>query len=185
MLRTKDALGKVLMDQLRTKSFDKITVTSIVEECGINRQTFYYHFQDINDLCKWTFSHTLKDIISENRRQDNWQDGCLATMNYLKDNKDILNNIINSVDRRTFDLAVEKGADYIMTHVVSDSAKGMSVSEEDKLFIVKFFRCIFLGLIMDWVDGGMKEDPEKIVERLSKVIRGNIHMALERFEGDD
>ena len=29
------------------KNIDKITVKDIVDECGISRQSFYYHFQDI------------------------------------------------------------------------------------------------------------------------------------------
>lgn len=182
MLRTKDELGRILKNQLQTKSLDKITVISIVEECGINRQTFYYHFQDINDLCKWTFGRELKTIISENRYEDNWQGGCLATMEYIRENKDIVKNIMSSVDRRKLENALKGGADYIMTQVVNEAAKGMNVSEEDKVFIVKFYRSIFIGLIMDWVDLGMKEDPEIIVNRLTKVVQGNIRMALERFE---
>ena len=182
MLRTKDEIGKILKNQLLTKRLDKITVTKIVEECGINRQTFYYHFHDINDLCKWTFARDLKEIISENRREDNWQDGCLATMNYLKNNETIIKNVLNSVDRRKLDLSLQEGADYIMTYVVNEASRNMAVSEDDKIFIVKFYRSVFIGLIMDWVDTGMKEDPQKIVNRLTKIVQGNIRMALKRFE---
>lgn len=184
MLRTKDELGRVLKNQLQSKSLDKITVISIVEECGINRQTFYYHFQDINDLCKWTFSRDLTNIISENRHEDNWQSGCLATMNYIKDNKNIVKNILYSVDRRKFEISLKGGADYIMTQVVDEASRDMSVSQEDKTFIVKFYRSVFIGLIMDWIDLGMKEDPEIIVHRLNKIIQGNIRVALERFENE-
>lgn len=182
MLRTKDELGRILKKQLKTKGLDKITVISIVEECGINRQTFYYHFEDINDLCKWTFSRELKEIIKDNKREDNWQAGCIATMLYLQENSDIVNNILNSLDRKKLTNFLQRGADYIMSQVVEDASKDMSVSEDDKKFIVKFYRSIFIGLIMDWAESGMKEDPNIIVKRITTIVHGNIHMALERFE---
>ena len=40
---------------METESFEKITVKDIVEDCGVNRQTFYYHFQDIYELLGWIY----------------------------------------------------------------------------------------------------------------------------------
>ena len=47
---TKTAIKEAFMTLLNKKPFDKITVKEIVEECGINRNTFYYHYEDIYDL---------------------------------------------------------------------------------------------------------------------------------------
>lgn len=182
MFRTKDELARILKNQLRTHSLDKITVKSIVEECGVNRQTFYYHFEDMNDLFKWTFGEDLRKTISENRQYNNWQAGCLATMDYLRENRDIVYNVINSIDRRTLELSLQQGADWIMTRVVNELAKEMNVSEDDKQFIVVFYRVIFIGLITDWVERGMKENPQEMIDKLTNVTQGNIKQALERFE---
>ena len=50
---TKLALANALKAQLQKKFLDDITVKELVEACEINRQTFYYHFQDIYDLLHW------------------------------------------------------------------------------------------------------------------------------------
>ncbi len=42
-----DAIKEAFMRLLNRKPLDKITVKEIVEECGINRNTFYYHYDDI------------------------------------------------------------------------------------------------------------------------------------------
>ena len=47
---TKKALAASLKKLLEQKTLDKITVVDLAEDCGVNRQTFYYHFQDIYDL---------------------------------------------------------------------------------------------------------------------------------------
>ena len=46
---TKQALAASLKKLLRRKFLDDITVKEIVADCTVNRQTFYYHFQDIYD----------------------------------------------------------------------------------------------------------------------------------------
>ena len=52
---TKEALAAAMKKLLATKPVDKITVKDLVEECGVNRQTFYYHFDDVYDLLEWVF----------------------------------------------------------------------------------------------------------------------------------
>ena len=51
---TKQLLANALKKKLNQKTLDKITVTELAEDCGVNRQTFYYNFQDIYDLLDWT-----------------------------------------------------------------------------------------------------------------------------------
>ena len=43
----------------------KLTVTDIVNECHITRQTFYYHFEDIPDLLLWMMKRNLKRNMQE------------------------------------------------------------------------------------------------------------------------
>jgi len=47
---TKKALAAALKKMMEVKPIDKITVKDLVEICGVNRQTFYYHFDDVYDL---------------------------------------------------------------------------------------------------------------------------------------
>ena len=49
---TKKEIINTFVKLLNEKEFDKIKITEIVKECGINRNTFYYHYEDINDLSK-------------------------------------------------------------------------------------------------------------------------------------
>ena len=52
---TKEALGSALKKMMAVKAIDKITIKDLVEICGVNRQTFYYHFDDVYDLLEWVF----------------------------------------------------------------------------------------------------------------------------------
>ena len=54
-LNTKQQLANALKSLMQTKPLEKITIKDIVIFCGVNRQTFYYHFKDINDLLGWIY----------------------------------------------------------------------------------------------------------------------------------
>ena len=52
---TKKALADALKKMMVIKPIDRITVNDLVETCGVSRQTFYYHFDDVYDLLEWVF----------------------------------------------------------------------------------------------------------------------------------
>ena len=54
---TKKALAETLKKLLSKNKLNKITIKEITEDCGVNRQTFYYHFKDIYDLLEWIYKN--------------------------------------------------------------------------------------------------------------------------------
>ena len=59
----KAKIGETLSQLLCRKPLDKITVKELVDTCGISRQTFYYHFQDIMDVVEWNQRQSLRQAI--------------------------------------------------------------------------------------------------------------------------
>ena len=49
----------------------------------------------------------------------------------------------------------------------------MKVRDEDKQFIAQIYSYIFIGLMLDWIKDDMREDPQQIVDRLAKLIKGS------------
>ncbi len=66
---TKKALAASLKQLLKEKPLDKITVTDLVEDCEVNRQTFYYHFQDIYDLIEWIYVSEAARILGDKKQR--------------------------------------------------------------------------------------------------------------------
>lgn len=56
-LITKKALGETLKKLMLTEPLEKITVKDICAACGMNRNSFYYHFKDKQDLVFWIFDY--------------------------------------------------------------------------------------------------------------------------------
>ena len=84
---TKRALSQSLKKLLANKPLDKITVTDIVEDCGVNRQTFYYHFQDMADLVEWTCLEDADKALQDRKTYSTWQEGFLSIFNLMKEDQ--------------------------------------------------------------------------------------------------
>ena len=72
--------------------------------------------------------------------------------------------------------------DQLLLDVINEEAVGMTVREEDKEFIAQVYSYVFVGLMLDWIVADMKGDPEQLVERLAKLLKGNIAVGLQRFK---
>ena len=79
----KALLAAALKEKMCHKPLDKITVREITEECGVNRQTFYYHFEDIYDLLKWVYQQEIILLMKKQEVVKTWQDALLVLLDYL------------------------------------------------------------------------------------------------------
>lgn len=179
---TKRALAASLKKLLAEKPLDKITVTDIAEDCQVNRQTFYYHFQDIYDLVEWIYTGEATAAIDGKKTYDTWQEGFLRIFQYLQDNRAFALRTYHSLSREHLERYLYGETYGLLIGVVEEKAAGLPVRDEDKAFIAHFYKYGFVGLVLDWMGGGMKEAPRSIIDRLDLVIRGSIPQALERVQ---
>ena len=69
---TKRALVASLKNQLLKKPLDKVTISDITDDCGISRNTFYYHFQDITALLEHILNADVERVLSQHLDMDSW-----------------------------------------------------------------------------------------------------------------
>lgn len=181
---TKKALAASLKKLLAEKPLDKITVIDIVEDCEVNRQTFYYHFKDIYDLVEWIYTSEATKALDGKKTYNTWQQGFLQIFQYVLDNKVFVVNTYHSINREHLQKYLYNETYILLMGVIEEKAAGMSVRENDKDFIANFYKYAFVGLMLEWIGTGMKEDPSAIIERLSILIYGDIAGALEKFRND-
>ncbi|WP_350445991.1 TetR/AcrR family transcriptional regulator [Anaeromonas gelatinilytica] len=179
---TKRELANSLKKLMNKKPIDKIPIREIVAECGVNRQTFYYHFQDIYDLLEWIYKTEIIDRISEDRTYKTWQKGFLKIFYYIEDNKEFCMNTYHSLGREHLDNFIYNNTFELIIYVVNEVSEGINVEDEDKKFIANFYTYAFVNLVIVWLKDGMKESPEYIIERLNKLIEGDIEKALKKYE---
>lgn len=178
---TKRAMSAALKNLLKEKKLNKITVQDIADECGINRQTFYYHFQDIYDLVEWTCIEDTEKVIKENKTYDTWQEGFLAVFDLAKKDKTFIDNIYRSVSLEMLEQYLYRLVYPLLKNVVDEKAKGQTVREENKKYIADFYKYAFVGVLLEWIRNDMAESPGQIVDRVSRIVGGAIETAFANF----
>lgn len=175
---TKKALAQSLKNIMSTTPLSKITVNDIVKDCGVNRRTFYYHFQDIYALLEWIFKNEVGNVMAENKTYNTWQQGFLKIFYYLSENRKLVLNTYNSIGRDKLETHLYAAVYILVLNVVDEITKGIEVCEKDKEFVVNFYKVALVGILLEWIRTNMIENPEQIIENLTTLLTGDTYKAL-------
>lgn len=179
---TKQALGESLKKLLAHKPIDKITINDLTTDCGISRMAFYYHFKDIYDLIEWVCIEDGKKAIQGKKTYDTWQEGMQQVFEAVLENKAFIFNVYRSISREKIENYLYGLTYELIVNVVEEKCTEVNVTSEDKAFIAEFYKYGFVGIILGWIDHGMKEDYKEIVKRMSITLHGNIENSIHNFE---
>lgn len=179
---TKKALAASLKKLLSKKELSKITISNITDDCGVNRQTFYYHFKDIYDLLEWIYMNEVIQAIEGKDTYDTWQQGFLCIFKYVLDNKEFVKNTYNSISRDLLLSFIYKQTTILLMNIIEEKSKNIKVRAEDKKFIADFYKYAFVGIMQDWIESGMKEKPDNIIKKLNYILEGSFENALEKLK---
>ena len=179
----KDAIIISFKELLSRQTIDKITVKDICANCGVNRQTFYYYFTDIMGIFKYVVFKEMSHDIAHDRTFETWEGGFLATMNYLKNNTKMVLHVYYSSYWPEANAFFSTLSDKLMLDVVDECIEnlGVVISEKNKYFIINFYRRVFNGLFVDWVNEGMEDEPQVMLEKLLLMISGSIPRSVMAF----
>lgn len=178
---TKRALEESLKNLLLQKPLNKITINDIAEDCGINRMTFYYHFRDIYDLVEWSCLEDADRALNDKKTYETWQEGLINIFYAVLENKPFIMNVYCCVHREQVEKYLYPLVDDLVMGVINEEAVRIRVRDEDKGFIAKVYSYVLIGVMLDWINDDMREDPKEVVARLARLIKGSVPSALVRF----
>ena len=177
VLNTKRIIAQSLKELSQTKPFDKISVGEIAAKSSVNRQTFYYHFQDKFDLLKWIYREDyflpyLKDITI-----DNW-DSCLeGILDAVSKDRTFCINTIRHTEADVKEIFLQDTEDiftsaieYLRTQSVDNDRTLGRIEEEEQQFIARFFAYGVCGMLIEWIERGMKEEPRTVATRMRMLL---------------
>jgi len=180
-LITKKAIASGLKELTKKKNFDKITIQDITDICGLNRQTFYYHFQDKYELVDWIYYNETISIIIDNLTYENWDKKVLQMLIKMKSEEYFYKDTLKSSTENGFKEYLFQIASELFLSIVSSLSANESFGDEEKKFISEFYAFGIVGVIISWSQRGMKETPEYITMQLKNVSYGTKKYAATRF----
>ena len=179
---TKAALEESLKRLLLKKPLDKITITDITTDCGISRMAFYYHFKDIYDLVEWSCVEDGTKALQGKKKYDSWTEGLTQIFEAVLENKPFIMNVYRNVDRERMERYLYHLTYDLIVGVVQEKSKDLDISGEDKKFIANFYKYGFVGIMLEWIQEGMKEDIEELVNKMSLTLHNTVTTSIRNFQ---
>ena len=181
---TKIVIMRVFEELLAFKQLDKITVKDITDKCGISRNTFYYHYQDIYQVLKAYVQYSAEHVI-ELMVEDEGEDGKagLKEIRYLEANRELLCNLYRSAANEEVRNCLQSASQIIFDRLIESVSQGMEVQAEDKKILSAVCQYTVRGIMTSWMeeDGMLNgETLEQVLVRLDYLFKGAIREALMR-----
>lgn len=183
-VKTKKALALTLLDLLEEKSMDDITIIDIVERQGVNRQTFYYHYKSMDEIAEYLFALITENTVGENKTYDTWQKGFESIFKIISVKKNVVRHVWTSKSSAHFDKFLKDTTFNFLYNVIEElvEREDIKASEENKRYLGNIYTSIFKCVLDEWIEGGMKEKPKKVIAKLNSFIQGDFLKKLSILE---
>ena len=175
---TQKAIRQTFLLLLETTPLDKITVKMIVDACGISRNTFYYHYEDIPALLRDVLETELTSLTAEPAVQRTPYQRALNFLTYIAEHRPGLDRVYRSGYRAQLNADLRNATIRVAAASV-DAAGGSALDADTKYTIAAFFASGLLSLCSQWLENGAKEPPEALLQRL-RPFDGLLEAAVER-----
>lgn len=176
----REAIMASFLRLLEERPLREITVKDIVRDCGVNRNTFYYHFRDIPALLEEIITEQADRIIAAQGPSLSLAD-CLETAaRFALEHRQAVLHINQSAHRDLFELCLMDVCRRVVEDFAAAAIGGGPVPPEDRAVIVRFYQCELFGQIMAWLSDGMRYDVSKQFRRLCQLADGLTERMLRR-----
>lgn len=178
--QTRNSLAVALKKRMETTEFSKIRVSDLLKDCNIVRSTFYYYFSDIYELLEWMLNTELIGLLEKCDELYTWDQGITMLMEYVRDNSKMCLCAFHSIGRGSLEKMFYKNYYVLMERFVNTGFSNVEVASEDKAFIMDFYVRAYVSALAAWLVGGMKKNPQAMVDMIERTVSGGIEDALKR-----
>ncbi len=174
---------EALIYLLEEKDIEYITVKEICNKAGVNRSTFYLHYESINDLLEETLSYINKnfmDCFNENSKEfiEKINSSSLEELklierkylepylNFIKENKKIFKASFHNPTR----MSVENKYIHLKKYILLPILERFNVPEKEKNYLLAFYVNGIIAIIKEWLDQDCKDSIEDIINIIIKYV---------------
>ena len=184
---TKKALSLALKELMKKKDLNKITISEITRISNYNRKTFYYHFDDIDDLLLWTLEDEAMLKLRDFDNKNDYKEAIIFAMNYIESNQIVLNCAFNSVGRESLRKLFLKDFYQISEGILNKFLAESKVEVDDifKDFLCKMISGATATMIIDYFnkkqDYYNTADKDKVADYIMLIAASSLKASIEEY----
>lgn len=165
----KKIIAETMIKMIKKKGSEKITVTALIEECHISRQTFYYHFKDLMDVLEWSVCKGTEHIVAESLKADDMKSALEIFISFSSDRFIELSKLMDSGKRAELEELITDAVEGFLLEVLKKNMPEISVNYSDMKTLLRFNAFGLAGTLLDFCKNP-QTDREKLAEQLEKMI---------------
>jgi len=173
------------MKLLEERPVSQITVKDIVEDCGINRNSFYYHYQDLPSMVEEIVLEETDEIIRQHPTVDSLEEGLEVAVSFALKNRRAALHLYNSSNRDLFEQHLWRICEYVVDTYISTAFADYPVGGRDKRILIHYYKWCCFGAAMDFLRGGMKDDIQAVFYRMGQLKKGMLEEMMRRSIAED
>ena len=180
---TAKRMDEALIALLEEKDFEYITIKEICAKAGVNRSTFYLHYEIVNDLLEECIQYMNDNFLQYFGNKSEamidridvltLKELYLVTPEYLVPYLEYI-----KAHQRLFLTAMKRSAtfhladayDQMFIHVLNPILDRFSVSEKEKKYLLSFYMNGIMAIIKTWLMGNCEDEIDFIVRMIEERI---------------
>lgn len=178
-------MDEALITLLEKKEFPYITIKEICDAAGVNRSTFYLHYENTADLLRETTRYIIDkhlgyysaETSSISLRYETCERSELVFvtaeyltpyLTFIKENQRIFKVAIKQFNTMNF------GEVYgnMFTHIFNPILSRFRVPEKERAYIMKFYLTGIFAIVMEWLDKDCEDDINDIIKIIIDCVMG-------------
>lgn len=179
-------MDEALITLLEKKELEYITVKEICETAGVNRSTFYLHYETISDLLEETvaminerflsyFPQTeeavlggmehreLKDLVLVSREY------LLPYLRFIRDNK----KIYRAAFRNPTDMQADARYGDLKKHILGPILERFQIPAAHRPYYIAYYIEGIIAIVKEWLRQGCADDPETLADIIEKCVHAD------------
>lgn len=183
--QTKQQLDRALKTLMAQKALDKITISELTGLCGIRRQSFYYHFEDIYDLLRWMFQSETISLLRQQEGALLWKEGLFQLFCYLEENRAVCLCALRSMGRDHIRRFFEADIYAIIHRIIEQLGEEIGVHTDlhsfvDVELLTHFYVVALAGILESWLLGEIDRTPEQLIQFADIMLNDQVNGAAAR-----
>lgn len=179
---TKLAIINTFWELMKSKPLGKITVQDVVKKCDMNRNTFYYYFENVYDILSKILNTEIDQLLlSSDTNGKSFCEWVYFFIEYAVNNKKIMKNLYHSLSREEFDKYIHLILFKIIRYYFVELSPKRVIPESELAGFAEFLVAEFLGILLNWILNDMNEDIEKTMKNVSGYVDCSIDMFLSKY----
>ena len=167
---------------LTERPISQITVKDIVEDCGVNRNSFYYHFQDIPSLLEEIIVEMTAKVIENLPEESTFEEKVTAALHEINLNKRMIYHIYGSSNREFYEKQLMKICEHVTRTYIRSREYSERVDSKDLEFVISYLKCELFGQLIDWLNHDMSYDIVEHSRILCRMFAGSMRMVCQKYK---